>query len=69
MSIYIASHAVNDLRGIPQASCAATFTDHTQAVWGVSFHHSGDFLASCSMWVFSFGECGELEKIPRMRST
>ncbi|CAM9861698.1 unnamed protein product, partial [Ectocarpus sp. 8 AP-2014] len=23
--------------------------DFLQAVWGVSFHHSGDFLASCSM--------------------
>lgn len=31
------------------ASCVATFTDHTQAAWGVAFHHSGDFLASCSM--------------------
>ena len=29
--------------------CAATFTEHAQAAWDVSFHHSGDFIASCSM--------------------
>lgn len=31
------------------ACCAATFSDHAQAVWGVSYHDSGDFLISCSM--------------------
>jgi WD40 repeat protein len=31
------------------ASCAATFSDHSQAAWDVAFHHSGDFLVSCSM--------------------
>ena len=29
--------------------CVATFQGHSQAVWGVAWHHQGDFLASCSM--------------------
>ena len=32
-----------------KARCVETFTDHTQAVWGCSFHSCGDFLATCSM--------------------
>ena len=27
-----------------RASCAHTFAAHTQAVWDVAFHHTGDFL-------------------------
>ena len=29
--------------------CVATYSDHTQAVWGVAFHDSGNFVASCSL--------------------
>lgn len=32
-----------------QQRCVATYTDHTQAVWGVAFHDLGDFVASCSL--------------------
>ena len=32
-----------------KASCVLTFAEHTHAVWGVSWHSCGDFLASCSM--------------------
>ena len=32
-----------------KAECILTFTDHTHAVWGCSWHSCGDFLASCSM--------------------
>jgi WD40 repeat protein len=32
-----------------EASCATIFDEHTQAAWGVSWHTSGSFLASCSM--------------------
>jgi WD40 repeat protein len=32
-----------------EASCAGIFDEHTQATWGVSWHTSGSFLASCSM--------------------
>jgi len=32
-----------------KAACVLTFADHTHAVWGVSWHSCGDFLASCSM--------------------
>ena len=32
-----------------QQKCVATYTDHTQAVWGVAFHDMGDFVASCSL--------------------
>ena len=32
-----------------QQRCVATYTDHTQAVWGVAFHDQGDFVASCSL--------------------
>ena len=32
-----------------KAECVLTFTDHTHAVWGCSWHSCGDFLASCSM--------------------
>ena len=32
-----------------QQQCVATYTDHTQAVWGVAFHDLGDFVASCSL--------------------
>ena len=45
------------------ASCAATFSDHTQPVWDVSCHHTGDFVASCSMdhtvrlWDFNSSRC------------
>jgi WD40 repeat protein len=35
------------------ASCSLTFSDHTQAVWDVATHHTGDFVASCSMVGFS----------------
>jgi WD40 repeat protein len=31
------------------AACSHTFVEHTQAVWSVSFHHGGDFLASSSL--------------------
>jgi WD40 repeat protein len=36
-------------RDFASASCALTLSDHTQAVWGVAAHYSGDFVASCSM--------------------
>lgn len=29
--------------------CVASFTDHTHAVWGCSWHSNGDFLATCAM--------------------
>merc|ERR1712139_14712 len=32
-----------------KTSCAATFTEHTQAVWDVAFHDCGDFTVSASM--------------------
>ena len=32
-----------------QQRCVATYSDHTQAVWGVAFHDLGDFVASCSL--------------------
>lgn len=32
-----------------KAQCILTFTDHTHAVWGCSWHSCGDFLATCSM--------------------
>ena len=32
-----------------KAECVLTFTDHTHAVWGCTWHSCGDFLASCSM--------------------
>lgn len=31
------------------ARCAHTFSDHAQAVWGASYHHGGEFFATCSM--------------------
>ena len=31
-----------------QEQCIATFSDHTNAVWGCSWHHTGDFIASCA---------------------
>ena len=30
-------------------TCVATLAEHGHAVWSVSFHHTGDFLASGSM--------------------
>eukprot|EP00919_Chromeraceae_sp_WS-2016_P053470 GHVR01126954.1.p1 GENE.GHVR01126954.1~~GHVR01126954.1.p1 ORF type:complete len:178 (-),score=5.03 GHVR01126954.1:826-1359(-) len=30
-------------------SCTSTFKDHTQAVWDLDFHDTGDFFASASM--------------------
>lgn len=38
----IQSHAIRSISGFFSA-------DHTQATWGVDFHHSGDFLVSASM--------------------
>lgn len=32
-----------------KAKCTQTFTDHSHAVWGVSWHTCGDFIASCSL--------------------
>ena len=32
-----------------EASCIKTFDEHTQATWGVDWHHGSDFVASCSM--------------------
>lgn len=29
--------------------CTATFSDHSQAVWDVSFHECGDFLVSVGL--------------------
>merc|ERR1712176_604342 len=29
--------------------CIKIFDEHTQAAWGVTWHSSGSFLASCSM--------------------
>ena len=43
--------------------CVATYSDHTQAVWGVAFHDSGNFVASCSLdhsvrlWDVTTGKC------------
>lgn len=43
------------------AQCRATFSEHTQAVWDVAFHHEGDFLISasmdqgCKMWDLNSG--------------
>ena len=32
-----------------RAECVHTFTEHTHAVWGCTWHACGDFLATCSM--------------------
>ena len=32
-----------------EASCVKTFDEHTQATWGIDWHHGSDFVASCSM--------------------
>lgn len=40
-----------------------TFDEHTQATWGIDWHHSGQFIASCSMdstskiWDLGSGRC------------
>ena len=31
------------------AKCATTYSEHGQPVWKVDYHHTGDFLLSCSM--------------------
>jgi len=41
----------------------STFREHAGVVWNVSFHESGDFLASCSLdqsiklWDVGVGKC------------
>ena len=46
--------------------CVATYKAHTQAVWGVAWHHEGNFLASCSLdqslriWDYTNGQSRQI---------
>ena len=32
-----------------RSKCVASLTEHTATIWGVTYHHAGDFLVSASM--------------------